>query len=247
MPVNPAKARAVTRPRGAPALARGPTAADRIYSALRADIVALRRAPGQPINEKELALGFGISRTPVREALLRLAGEGLVAIFPQSGTFVGRIPVAALPEAILVRQALEGLTAQHAAQNARAEQIAALNALIERQQKTERRRDHGAFHAADEKFHALIADIAGHPGVWRLVEQVKLQVDRYRRLTLPVPGRMGRVVAEHGAIVAAIAARDPDRAAAAMATHLDGLSASIGDVSELNPEFFDVGMSDQEA
>jgi DNA-binding GntR family transcriptional regulator len=229
------------RSRTGPALARGATAADRIYSALRVEIVALRRAPGQPISEKELALNYGVSRTPVREALLRLSGEGLVVIFPQSGTFVGRIPVAALPEAIMVRKALEDLTVRHAAQNARVENIAPLNALIERQQKTERRRDHNAFHAADEKFHSLIADIAGHPGVWRLVEQVKVQVDRYRRLTLPVPGRMGRVVAEHGAIVTAIAARDPERAAAAMATHLDGLSSSIGDVRELNPEFFDVG------
>ena len=220
---------------------RSETAADRIYSALRAEIVALRRAPGQPISEKDLALTYGISRTPVREALLRLAAEGLVVIFPQSGTFVGRIPVTALPEAILVRKALEDLTVRHAAQNASVENVAQLKMLIERQQKTERRRNHDAFHAADEKFHALIAEIAGHPGVWRLVEQVKVQVDRYRRLTLPVPGRMGRVVAEHGEIVSAIAGRDPERAAAAMAAHLDGLSGSISDVRELNPDFFDIG------
>ena len=71
-----------------------------------------------------------------------------------------------------------------------------------------------------------------------LIQQVKIQVDRYRRLTLPVPGRMARVLQEHTAIVKAIEARDPARAAAAMAAHLDGLSASIADVRDLNPEYF---------
>jgi DNA-binding GntR family transcriptional regulator len=225
-------------PRATPG-SRNASAADRIYRALRNDIVAMRRAPGQPLSEKELALKYGVSRTPVREALLRLEGEHLVVIFPQSGTFVGRIPIGDLPEAILVRKALEELTARHAAQMANAQQIATLHASIERQRKMEAISDFDRFHAADEVFHAAIAAAARFPGVWQLVEQVKVQVDRYRRLTLPVPGRMGRVVAEHGAIVAAIEAHDPERAAAAMTKHLDGLSTSIRDVRDLNPDFFE--------
>lgn len=240
----PRKKPAVVAPplaRAVHALVRGETTADRIYRALRGEIIALQRAPGQPISEKEVALMYGVSRTPVREALLRLSGEGLVTIYPQSGTFIGRIPLAALPEAILVRKALEDLTVRRAAQNADAGKIAALNAMIDRQQDSEQHADQNAFHASDESFHASIAEIAGHPGIWRLIEQVKVQVDRYRRLTLPVPGRMGRVVVEHRAIVNAIAARDPERAAAAMAAHFDGLSASITDVRDLNPEYFDIG------
>jgi DNA-binding GntR family transcriptional regulator len=238
-PTRP-QAPASTRPRAAPVLSRGETTADRIYRTLRTDIVALRRAPGQPISEKDVAQAHGVSRTPVREALLRLAGEQLVVIFPQSGTFIGRIPLAALPEAILVRKALEDLTVRHAAQNADQDRLNALKATIVRAQKAERQRDHDGFHAADEDFHSIIAEMAGFPGVWRLVEQVKVQIDRYRRLTLPQAGRMGRVVIEHDAIVAAIGTREPVRAAAAMAAHLDGLSASISDVRDLNPDYFDV-------
>ena len=122
-------------------------------------------------------------------------------IFPQSGTFVTRIPIAALPEAILVRKALEELTAREAAQNAAADQVAALKQLIDRQQKLARQGDKNRFHEADDAFHAAIADAACHPGIWRLILQVKLQLDRYRRLTLPVPGRMIRVVDEHAAVV----------------------------------------------
>ena len=219
---------------------RSRTAANLIYRALRDDIVAMRMTPGEPINEKAVALKHGVSRTPVREALLRLSDEHLVEIFPQSGTFVTRIPITALPEAILVRRALEELTARQAAQNATADQVATLRQSIERQQKLARQGDRNRFHDADDAFHAAIAEAAGHPGIWRLILQVKLQLDRYRRLTLPVPGRMSRVVDEHAVVVAAIAAQDPAAAGAAMAVHLDGLSASIRDVRDLNPKYFDM-------
>jgi DNA-binding GntR family transcriptional regulator len=221
-----------------PSRARGNSAAHLVYRALRDDIVSMRRRPGSPIVEKEIALARGVSRTPVREALLRLADEDLVEIFPQSGTFVARIPVGALPEAILMRTALEQTTARFAAERADAGHLARLRDLIEHQRRVAARGDRDRFHEADEAFHAAIAEAAGHPGIWRFIEQVKIQVDRYRRLTLPVPGRMRRVLDEHAAIVTAIEAHDGPAAAAAMAAHLDNLRASIGDVRDLNPDYF---------
>jgi GntR family transcriptional regulator, rspAB operon transcriptional repressor len=223
------------RPGGRP---RAGNAAHLIYREVRDDIVSMRRKPGEPIVEREIALARGVSRTPVREALLRLADEHLIEIFPQSGTFVARIPVAALPEAILMRTALEQTTARLAAERADAKQVARLNELIARQRRVVTRGENDRFHEADEAFHAAIADAAGHPGIWRFIEQVKIQVDRYRRLTLPVPGRMRRVVDEHAAIVAAIETRDGIAAAAAIAEHLENLRASIGDVRDLNPDYF---------
>lgn len=231
---------AALRPRLVPAQARSHTVATQVYRALRTDIIAMRIAPGQAINEKAVGLKHGVSRTPVREALLRLAGEQLVEIFPQSGTFVTRIPMGALPEAILVRKALEDLTVRRAAERADAAGIDALRGFVDLAKELEKSGDYDGFHAADENFHATIAEIAGHPGIWQIVEQVKVQVDRYHRLTLPVPGRMGRVVAEHTTLVEAIASGDPGRAGAAMAAHLDGLSGSIRDVRDLNPDYFDL-------
>lgn len=219
---------------------RSRTAANLIYASMRDDIVSMRVAPGQPINEKQLALDHGVSRTPVREALLRLAGEHLVDIFPQSGTFVARIPIAALPEAVMVRKALEDLTVRLAAQNASAQQFATLRDNLDEQKAFVRRGDRLNFHLTDQKFHAMIADIAGHPNVWRLVLQVKAQVDRYCMLTLPAPGRMKVLVEEHAEILAGIAAHDSARAAAAMGAHLDWLSASIRNIGDLNPDFFEM-------
>jgi DNA-binding GntR family transcriptional regulator len=214
------------------------TAAALIRRALRGDIVALRLKPGAPLVEKEIAELYGVSRTPVREAVLRLADEGLVDIFPQSGTFVSRIPVRSLPEAIIIRKSLEETTARLAAERASGSQIAGLRAVMERQREMAAADDRDGFHQADEAFHAGVADAAGHPGIWTLVQHVKLQVDRYRRLTLPEDGRLPRVISEHDAVLAGIEAHDPDRAAARMGAHLGALLGEIGSIQGHNPDYF---------
>ena len=231
--------------RSAPAIARrggrprAATASAKIYSDLRAELVSLQRRPGEVISEAEIALSYGVSRTPVREAILKLADEGLLEIFPQSGIFVSRIPVAALPEAIIVRKALEATTAQLAAERATSSQILALHSILQRQREANAAGDSDAFHRADEMFHATIAEVAGYPGIWTLIQQVKVHVDRYRRLTLPQQGRIGRVIAEHEAILAAIEARGPSRARTSIEFHLENLLGNISATQTINPEFFD--------
>jgi DNA-binding GntR family transcriptional regulator len=222
-----------------PAGLRRTTASSRIYSELRDELVSLRRRPGEAISEAEIALSYGLSRTPVREAILKLADEGLVDIFPQSGIFVSRIPLAALPEAIIVRKALEETTAAMAAERATPSQIMSLQAIVQRQRETDAASDREGFHQADEAFHSAIAEIAGYPGIWRLILQVKVHVDRYRRLTLPVAGRMGQVIAEHEPILSAIEAHDPAAARLAMEKHLARLLQDISATRHTNPEFFD--------
>jgi DNA-binding GntR family transcriptional regulator len=214
------------------------TASAIVYRVLRQEIIWLRRKPGEPIIEKEIALAQGVSRTPVREALLRLAAEGLVDTVSKSGTFVARIPLRALPEAIVVRKALEQVTARSAATHARRSEVTSLRAILERQREADAAGDRSAFHSADEAFHAAVAAVGGYPGIWSLVQGVKLQIDRYRLLTLPLPGRMARVIKEHAAVVAAIEDHDADRAAAAMEEHLDGLRISMEDIRRMNPDFF---------
>jgi GntR family transcriptional regulator, rspAB operon transcriptional repressor len=88
-------------------------------------------------------------------------------------------------------------------------------------------------------FHATIAEVAGYPGIWTLIQQVKVHVDRYRRLTLPQQGRITRVIAEHKAILGAIEAHDPVGARIAMEIHLESLLGNISATQSINPEFFD--------
>jgi GntR family transcriptional regulator, rspAB operon transcriptional repressor len=241
----PARATKKTEPAHRPAThrrggrPRTATAASKIYSDLRAELVSLQRRPGEVISEAEIALGYGVSRTPVREAILKLSDEGLLDIFPQSGIYVARIPVAALPEAIIIRKALEATTAQLAAERATSSQILGLRSILERQREADAAADRGAFHQADEMFHATIAEVAGYPGIWTLIQQVKVHVDRYRLLTLPQQGRIARTIAEHEAILRAIEAHDPAAARIALEIHLESLLTHISATQSLNPEFFD--------
>src|SRR5271168_1373392 len=140
-----------------------------IYADLRAQIMSLERRPGEPILESQIASAYGVSRTPVREAVLKLADEGLIEIFPQSGTFAARIPLAALPETIVIRKALEETSAR-AAERAQRSQVIALLAQLERQREARRAGDRNTFHQADEAFHGAIAGAAGYRGIWALVE-----------------------------------------------------------------------------
>lgn len=223
------------------------TAAVQIHGGLWSEIVSLKRRPGDALVEKDIAVAYGVSRTPVREAILRLGDEGLVEVFPQSGTFVARIPVAALPEAIVIRKALKETAARLAAERARKADVAALRAILEHQRALSLGDDREAFHLADEAFHAAVAAVAGHPGIWNLVQQVKVQVDRYRRLTLPQAGRMELVTREHATVLAASRRRDGAGASARMGAHLDRLLADVAGFRELNPDYFVDTPADSEA
>jgi DNA-binding GntR family transcriptional regulator len=207
------------------------TAASSICETLREAIVALRLPPGLALQERDLTAQFGVSRTPVREALIRLAEEGLVDIRPQSGTSVARIPLASIPEAVIVRQELAAAAITSAGGRG-------LDALIARQAAFADLDDRDAFHGADEAFHELIAALSGHPGIWRMTRSAKLQIDRCRRLTLPAPGRMRSVIAEHRRIADAIKAGDGAAARAAMHVHLHAVLPDAAELSTTHPDYF---------
>lgn len=233
----PARRRGPAKAVGRP-VQRAASAAATIYRELRDSILSVHRKPGEPIVERQIAEVYGVSRTPVREAVLKLADEGLIEIFPQSGTFVARIPLSALPEAIAIRRVLEEATVRYAAQRATRSQIAALRANLELQRENEAAGDLDGFHDADNAFHALLAETAGYPGFWTVTQQVKIHVDRYRHLTLPVVGRVKKAISEHEAILDAVAAGDADRAAQALIHHLNDLQLGISDAQRQSPEYF---------
>ena len=211
---------------------------DIVYQDLRRAIMAMELTPGTPVVERELTEQYGISRTPVREAVLRLADEGLVDVVPKSGTFVARIPLAAVREALVARRALEAVTVRAAAARASESQVMELRAVIQRQQEMADAGDERAFHRADEDFHSGIAAAGRFPGIWDMIQQIRIQVERYRRLTLPQSGRMQMVVGEHTAVLDAIARRDADIAVARMDDHLNKLRLDISEFRDLWPGYF---------
>jgi GntR family transcriptional regulator, rspAB operon transcriptional repressor len=211
---------------------------DVVYRDLRRAIIAMELAPGTPIAEKDITERYGISRTPVREAVLKLAEDRLVDVVPKSGTFVARIPLSVLREALVARRALEEVTVRAATARASQSQIMQLRAIIQRQQEMADIADETAFHRADEDFHAEIAAIGRFPGIWDMIQQIRIQIERYRRLTLPQKGRMQLVVDEHNSVLDAIASRDGDQAVLRMHDHLNKLQLDIAVFRDLWPEYF---------
>ncbi|KQT64036.1 MULTISPECIES: GntR family transcriptional regulator [unclassified Aureimonas] len=219
-------------------LQRRVTTATQIFEVLKSEIIASRLQPGLALQDRMLTERFGVSRTPVREALIRLSEIGLVDIFPQAGTFVSRVPVGAIPEAVVIRKALEGVTVEAAALSQAPDREARLAAIIRRQKAMALVGDIDAFHEADEAFHAELAEIANHPGIWTLLKQVKVQIDRARRMTLPVLGRMDHVIAEHEAIADHVVAGDAVAARAAMMDHLNAVIPDVAELRGLYPDYF---------
>lgn len=214
------------------------TSAAAIYRHLHALIVSMALPPGTALQDKVLSAQFAVSRTPVREALIRLAEDELVDIFPQSGTFVSRIRARAIPEALVIRKALENVIVGRAAACRAAADIDRLDRVLDRQAALAEQGETAGFHEADEHFHETIAEIASHPGIWRLVKQVKVQIDRTRRLTLPVAGRMHQVIAEHRAIRDAMALGDAPAAQVAMMRHLGVVLPDLERLRREYPDYF---------
>ena len=211
---------------------------DIVYRELRDAITTMKLPPGTPINEKELTQRYGISRTPVREAVLRLAEDRLIDVVPKSGTFVARIPVATLREALVARRALEAVIVREATERASESQILGLRAILQRQRETAEAGEEAAFHKADNDFHAAIAAAGRLAGIWDMIQQIRIQIERYRRLTLPQPGRMLKVVGEHEAVVDAMARRDADAAVEHMMFHLNKLQLDIAVFRDQWPDYF---------
>lgn len=214
------------------------SASSLVETDLRNAIIAMVLTPGTALNEKELTSRHGISRTPVREALIRLKEEGLVEIFPQAGTFVSRIPAAAIPEAVVIREALESAAAVRVARRADKSSLDRLDSFIANQHEAAARGDQEAFHNADEAFHAAISEAAGYPGIWRLAQTAKTQIDRARRLTLPVPGRMEMVIAEHLRIVDAMRRGDEIGVRHAIALHVGTILPDLERLVRDYPDYF---------
>jgi GntR family transcriptional regulator, rspAB operon transcriptional repressor len=217
---------------------RGPARAH-VYTALRDTIVAGQLEPGRQISENELAARLGVSRTPIREALQRLREERLVAVVPQYGTFVTHISESAVSDAQFVREALECAAIRGTALRARAQDLAALEGIIRRQDAAREANDSDSFYVLDDELHQLLCDLSGHDIAWSLSQRAKGHLNRIRRLSMPEPGYMMEMIGEHRAVVAAVAAHDPDEAEQTLRHHLRMVLSTLPAIREQHPDYFE--------
>ena len=143
------------------------------YAALREAIVRAELEPGRQLSENELAARLGVSRTPIREALVRLRDERLVEIVPQLGTFVTRISTPAVGDAAFIREALECACVRRAAELATEDDIAALEDILRAQERARDSDDFDAFYVLDDAFHQALCDLSEHRAVWPVSQRAR--------------------------------------------------------------------------
>ena len=224
-------------PRSKSGLDRDRQAAPQVFERLRGMIVSLELPPGAPLSRAALASQFGVSSTPIRDALMRLEEEGLVDVFPQYATVVSRVDVRLAQQAHFLRQAVEleivrGLAMQH--DKALATQ---LSTTIARQQQYAKDGDFEEFMASDNEFHSQLYTAADKQDIWALVRSRSGHIDRLRRMHLPSPGKAQDIVRHHRLIVKAIDAGEPEAAQKHLRTHLSGTLSELARIRARHPEY----------
>ncbi len=217
---------------------RQSTRGNRVFDTIRQAIVQLQVRPGYPLSEAELARQLGVSRQPVREAFIKLAEISLVEVRPQRGTFVVMISQREVRNARFIREAIEVAIARKAAMEATPAQVAILRDIIEDQQRRADAADHAGFMRLDEAFHEALAHSADCDHAWRVLENLKAQMDRVRWLAMPDATPLQTLIDQHKAIVDAIEGRSPDAAEEAVHIHLREILTSLPQLAARYPDLF---------
>jgi DNA-binding GntR family transcriptional regulator len=219
--------------------AAGRRARGHVYAALRDAIVSTLFAPGQRLSETDLAERYGVSRTPVREALVRLRDDRLVEIVPQLGTYVTRISRESVGDAQFVRESLECAAVRIATERARPDDIAALQAIVERQREASRAGAVDRFYVYDDELHRSLCDLSGHGIAWSLSQRAGGHLNRIRRLSMTDPAYIDEMIAEHVVVIEAVRHGQPLEAERRLREHLRMVLASLPEIERTHPEYFE--------
>lgn len=213
-------------------------AAPQVFERLREQILWTVRPPGAMLSRRALQQEFGLSQTPIRDALGRLAEEGLVDVFPQHATRVSLIDPAAARQAHFLRVAIELELIGTLAPASPPALLAQLHARLAEQEALAAAGAYELFMASDQQFHQALYLAAGMAELRTLVCARSGHVDRLRRLNLPDPGKADAVLRDHRRIVAALDAGDAEAAREAMRTHLSGTLKIMDRIRARYPHYF---------
>src|SRR5207248_11297865 len=192
----------------------------RVYDHLRTEILEGRLEPGAELIEVALAEQLGVSRGPLREAIGRLAAEGLVTVSPRRGAVVRSLSKEEFLELYQVREALERMAVQLAVPRLRQEDFEELQRLNETMARHAERDEVPQFFEANVAFHGRLLEACGNGKLQELYRQLLGQLGRYRLRSLTLRGNLQRSVAEHAALLRAAKRGDAERAAHLMGEHI---------------------------
>lgn len=214
--------------------------ARQLYDVLLDRICRFELQPFQMLSEAALSDSLGVSRTPAREALARLAAQGLVDVLPQRGSRVAPLRLSDLQKSQFMREALELAILRRAMEAGdRAALVRRLGDEITLQRAYVAVRDKAQFQVSDDRFHHHIAIFAGCAPVIDEIARLKLHMDRFRHLMVAGVEDLAVVIDQHDAILAAIAAGDAAQAEDRMRAHLRRIFAFLDQARAGFPHYFE--------
>lgn len=211
-----------------------------IFEHLHKQIISMQIYPGQKLSENGLAKQFSISRTPVREAIARLANIGLVEVKMKSGTFVTLLSTKKITEAQFIRQAIESAIVQKVAADVPLITIANCEYILSQQEKAAIYNDAFQFQQLDDQFHQALADYTKYDRAANIVQIEKAHLDRVRNLGLKEVGNQyTRVLEQHRRILEAIKQGDPEQAKLAMCEHTGEILTILDEIKANHSDYFE--------
>jgi DNA-binding GntR family transcriptional regulator len=211
-----------------------PALYEQVAERLCVRIYAHELPPGGWIDEQALALEYGISRTPLREALKVLAAEGLVVLKPRRGCYVTQLSEQDIDEVFPVMAMLEGRVAELAAHRATSADFARLAAIHEELEKHAAANSADRFFEANQRFHTALQEIAGNRYLAQLIDDARKVIKLTRRDSLRLEGRLKQSLQEHREILEALRAKDAASARQSMHDHLLSGRAALARLAGTN-------------
>ncbi|MFC4808064.1 GntR family transcriptional regulator [Paenibacillus sp. GCM10023250] len=211
---------------------------DFVYATLKKNIMELRLEPGQFISEKELVEMLQVSRTPIREALVKLTQEELIETTPQKGSVISLIDLQHAEESRFVRKTLESAVVREACERLGKEQVLHLQNLVSLQELCQSERNYGRLFELDEEFHQSIMIGCGRARTWGLIQQMATHDNRIRLLRLASDSDWKVILAQHQGIVRAIKDKDPDQAELMLRDHLELVVTEKENLKQKHAKYF---------
>jgi GntR family transcriptional regulator, rspAB operon transcriptional repressor len=209
-----------------------------VYTILYKNIVNLTLAPGTMISEMDIAERLQVSRTPVREAFIKLSNEALVNIFPQKGTFVSKIDLSRVQEERFLRESLELAVLERFVASHTEESLDRLRMNLKKQKNAIDQNDPIKFIDYDDQFHAIMFDECRKNLCYSIIQRFSSHYRRIRYLSLHFSRIYNQNIEQHQEILDAVERQDAVEATAILKRHIRRLIIEKDEICEKYPEYF---------
>ncbi len=216
----------------------GTSVGDYVYEIIKRNIINLNMAPGTRVSEQEISDLLNVSRTPVREAFIKLAKEGLLYALPQRGTYISYIDLGMVEDARFIRESLEKSILKIATEKFPVELLDVLQDNINTQKKFVEKREFFAFLEMDEEFHKTIFEGCNKERTWTFIQQINAEHKRVRMLTFIADINWKDVINQHIQILESIRNHDEEMGQKIISNHIQKLIFEQVELKEKYPHYF---------